>query len=534
MSSDQGQLKPMDPQLERAEADAVLASETFQRARNLRQILAYVCEQYFSGETRNIKEYNIAVEALGRGADFDPNEDTIVRVEGSRLRRRLREYYATEGAAHAVQLLLPTSGYVPQFVAKQAAAAQFAAPDTEAGTVPGNARAGPEARPAMAEGESEARARPPVYRKWTVLAAAGLTALALAVVFAAWNRQRTADPAVGNAGSVQPGGATRAASTAPLGDETRILCGYTRPDFVDYLGRLWSADRFVQGGSAQESTDDVVGVTDPTLYHSSRVGREFRYDIPLKPGIYELHLLFVETYFGKLQTYNSGEGIRIFSVSINGVVRLPKVDIFADAGGADIPADRIFKDISPAGDGFLHLVFSGLSDWACVSGIEIVPSTPGKMRPVRIVAGGRSYRDQAGQFWGADRCFIGGRPVRHVVPLQVTTDPELYTNSRWGRFSYSIPVAPDSRYQVTLKFAETFYGLGGQGGVGSRMFDVYCNGVALLRNLDIYKEAGGGNRPLDKVFRGVTPNAQGRLVLWFAPVVDYATVSAIEVVDEGK
>lgn len=534
MSPDQDHLKSIDPQLERAESEAVLASEMFQRARNLRQILAYICQQYFAGQTQNIKEYNIAVEALGRSANFDPNADTIVRVEGSRLRRRLRDYYATEGADHPIQLLLATSGYVPQFAAKQAPAAQPAAPDTDAAASPADDRVRPEARPALAEAESQPRSRPPASRKWLLLPAAGLVVPALALLFLAWNRKPVAEPAARDAASLPPPSTAKPAAGAPLGQETRILCGYTRPDFVDSLGRLWSADRFFQGGNAQEWTDDVVGVTDPTMYHTSRIGREFLYDIPLKPGIYELHLLFVENYFGKLQTYNSGEGIRVFSVAINGVVRLPRIDVFADAGGPDIPADRVLKDISPAGDGFLHLVFSGLNDWACLSGIEIVPSRPGRMNPVRIVAGGRSYYDRDGRLWGADRCFIGGRSVRHIVPLQGTDDPELYSNSRWGRFSYSIPVAPEGRYQVTLKFAETFYGSAGQGGAGSRVFDVYCNGVALLRDFDICKEAGGGNRALDKVFHGLTPNAQGRLLFSFAPVVDYATVSAVEVVDEGK
>jgi hypothetical protein len=115
-----GPLNSTEQQLERAEAEAVLAAEMFKRAPSLRQILAYVCKLYFDGEASKIKEYNIAVEALGRGADFDPNEETIVRVEASRLRKRLREYYLTEGASHSIQLCLPKTGYVPQFIARPA------------------------------------------------------------------------------------------------------------------------------------------------------------------------------------------------------------------------------------------------------------------------------------------------------------------------------------------------------------------------------------------------------------------------------
>ncbi len=519
MSADQSPASSIDPQLERAEADAVLASDLFRRARSLRQILAYVCEQYFSGGTPNIKEYNIAVEALGRSADFDPNADTIVRVEASRLRKRLREYYATEGAEHPVQLFLPSTGYVPQFV-----------PRPQPGATGLEAAAGPAEEPAATVPQEPRRA----IRKLILILACGVIVIS-AAAFLLW---RFREPARAPAVQAQPTvpGPSGAPAAAPA-EAVRILCGYTRPEFTDSLGRLWSGDRYFQGGSAQEWPDDVAGVTDPTLYHTGRLGREFRYDIPLKPGVYELRLLLMESYFGKLQAYNSGEGSRVFSVSVNGVMRLPSIDVYADAGGADIPADRVLTDVSPAADGLVHLVFSGLSDWATVSGIELVRSTPGRMLPVRIVAGGRSYYDRAGRFWGADRYFMGGRTVRRPVSLQGTDDPELYSNSRWGRFTYSIPVAPGHKYQVTLKFVETFFGpttSAKDGGVGSRVFDVYCNGLALLRNFDIYKEAGGENRALDRVFRGVVPNGQGRLLLTFAPVVDYATVYGIEVIDEVR
>ncbi len=82
----------------------------------------------------------------------------------------------------------------------------------------------------------------------------------------------------------------------------------------------------------------------------------------------------------------------------------------------------------------------------------------------------------------------------------------LYASERWGHFSYAVPVAP-GRYRVTLKFCEGHYGPGntGVGGLGSRVFDVYCNGVALLRDFDIFKQAGGEGRPVvSNLFRNST------------------------------
>jgi malectin (di-glucose binding ER protein) len=92
----------------------------------------------------------------------------------------------------------------------------------------------------------------------------------------------------------------------------------------------------------------------------------------------------------------------------------------------------------------------------------------------------------------------------------------------------------EGKYGITLYFAETYFGALGPGGVGSRLFDVYCNGEALLRNFDVFKEAGGANRALQKTFHGLRANAQGKLVLTFVPVKNYACLNAIEIVDESK
>ena len=85
------------PSPERDALDRILRSEVLDRAPNLVLFLRYVCEMQMAGRTDAIKEYNIAVEALGRNAGFDQKKDSIVRVEAHRLRKRLAEYYRTAG-----------------------------------------------------------------------------------------------------------------------------------------------------------------------------------------------------------------------------------------------------------------------------------------------------------------------------------------------------------------------------------------------------------------------------------------------------
>ena len=80
---------------ERAEVESVLTSGVLGRTNNLGRFLRFVCEKYFEGTIDEVKEYSIAVQALGRPHDFDPQVDTIVRVTAHTLRKRLEDYYRT-------------------------------------------------------------------------------------------------------------------------------------------------------------------------------------------------------------------------------------------------------------------------------------------------------------------------------------------------------------------------------------------------------------------------------------------------------
>src|SRR5688572_25532184 len=78
-------------------------------------LLRFLVERTLAGEGDQLKEFTLGVEALGRGDSFDPRTDAIVRVEVSRLRRRLDHYYANEGAADAVRITIPKGSYAPLF-----------------------------------------------------------------------------------------------------------------------------------------------------------------------------------------------------------------------------------------------------------------------------------------------------------------------------------------------------------------------------------------------------------------------------------
>ena len=99
----------------RMELERVLTSLYFRRAPALCKFLSYVCESYFRGLAHEVKEYNIAVSALGRRSWFDPQVDPIVRVSAHSLRKRLENYYQGEGRLNPIRISLPVGSYVPAF-----------------------------------------------------------------------------------------------------------------------------------------------------------------------------------------------------------------------------------------------------------------------------------------------------------------------------------------------------------------------------------------------------------------------------------
>src|SRR5579885_3242279 len=75
----------------------VAGSASFQRSPRLRGLLIYICERAIQNRPEELREQQIGCGVFGRKPDYNPGEDNIVRVEMRQLRKRLEEYFATEG-----------------------------------------------------------------------------------------------------------------------------------------------------------------------------------------------------------------------------------------------------------------------------------------------------------------------------------------------------------------------------------------------------------------------------------------------------
>jgi hypothetical protein len=520
-------------QAERAEVEAVLRSGIFHRAPMVASFFRYVCDRYFEGEADKVKEYNIGVEALGRPVTFDQKKDSIVRVEAHRLRKLLSDYYAIDGADHVVQITVPPGQYVPRFVVKgslnleEKSQAPQAAVDATVAVTQSEIIPSSRMLATLAPGHSGAvgqlRARSPWRARfvWFSLSVFCLVSVTSAIWFQSHRR-------------LAPRQEVWRGSWEPVEGEVRFLAGSNGGPFHDRQGRVWQADRYYDGGVSFIVPPGRAydALPDPAFVHSFRQGT-FRYDIPLVPGAYELRLYFIETQFGEGNPGGGPVNARTFRINLNGKPLLELFDALSEAGAPNRLHTRVFRDVSPAEDGKLHLAFQPMNDApAFLSALELLPISPGHVRPIRIVAQRNNAVDAEGALWQADQYAVGGTQVDRTT---FANEPErmLYQGERYGNFAYHIPVA-DGKYRVRLHFAETYFGTklpwARNNAAGPRIFNVFANGVALLRNFDVANEAGGPNKPLVKVFENLEPNAQGMIVLEFVPVHNYAEVNAIEVV----
>jgi YVTN family beta-propeller protein len=161
-------------------------------------------------------------------------------------------------------------------------------------------------------------------------------------------------------------------------------------------------------------------------------------------------------------------------------------------------------------------------------GIAVVPTTS---LATAINAGG----DTQGNYV-SDTDFTGGSTYTSSASVDTSgvsnsAPQSVYQTVRYGNFSYTIPnLTANGTYTIRLHFNELYWGTslaGGNGGVGSRVFNVAVNGTQALSNFDIYQTAGGSNKAVVEQIPA-TADANGNITIQFTTVTDNAMVNGIE------
>lgn len=162
---------------------------------------------------------------------------------------------------------------------------------------------------------------------------------------------------------------------------------------------------------------------------------------------------------------------------------------------------------------------------SAASAVTVSNSSPATtFKPIFVNAGGPGYTDRkSGIAWSADSGFQNGKVYANTVSIGNTTNPALYHSLRWldGTLSYQFTV-PNGNYNVTLKFAEVYYG-----GRNQRVFNTTINGSQVLTDFDIVAAAGGPRRAIDKTFP--VKVTDGRIAISMVASVDAPQVNGIEI-----
>lgn len=96
-------------------AQRIAASESIGRSRLLADFLLFVVDRHIRNRADEITEQQIGVLVFGRAEGYDANDDNIVRSYARNLRKRIDEYFASEGKEETLLLEIPRGGYAPAF-----------------------------------------------------------------------------------------------------------------------------------------------------------------------------------------------------------------------------------------------------------------------------------------------------------------------------------------------------------------------------------------------------------------------------------
>ena len=95
--------------------EKLVGSHVLHGSESLCKLLRYLAKHALDHPGTPIKEYQIATEVFGRSDDFDPQLDSMVRVQAGRLRAKLAEYYGANGTEDGIVVELPKGTYVLAF-----------------------------------------------------------------------------------------------------------------------------------------------------------------------------------------------------------------------------------------------------------------------------------------------------------------------------------------------------------------------------------------------------------------------------------
>jgi enterochelin esterase-like enzyme len=157
---------------------------------------------------------------------------------------------------------------------------------------------------------------------------------------------------------------------------------------------------------------------------------------------------------------------------------------------------------------------------------------------IRVACGANQpYTDKNGNLWlpdevkapGASLSPLDGMTVERMETFEVpnVAFPQIFQTERYSMSAYEFNL-PNGKYTVRLHFAETFTGITG---VGQRVYSFAVQGQKPEKDFDIFKEAGGPYKAIQREYKGVVVT-DGKLRITFTPNVENPAINGIEIFAE--
>jgi hypothetical protein len=96
----------------------IVVSRSIGRSPLLAEFLLYICDRHLRNQSSELTEQRIGVQVFGRSEGYNSNDDNIVRNYARTLRKRVEEYFSTEGKHEELKLEIPRGAYIPVFYSR--------------------------------------------------------------------------------------------------------------------------------------------------------------------------------------------------------------------------------------------------------------------------------------------------------------------------------------------------------------------------------------------------------------------------------
>jgi enterochelin esterase-like enzyme len=173
------------------------------------------------------------------------------------------------------------------------------------------------------------------------------------------------------------------------------------------------------------------------------------------------------------------------------------------------------------------------------AGTPVLQAPPAAAKLVIRVACGayQPYTDKNGNLWLPDQVKAPGASLKPPdgMTIERTEEyevpnvafPQIFRTERYSMSAYEFNL-PNDKYTVRLHFAETFEGIYGE---GERVYSFAVQGQKPEKDFDIFKEAGGPYKAIQREYKGVVVT-DGKLRITFTPKVENPAINGIEIFAE--